>query len=84
MEYKCKGFYSHSVCIFSVGDLQFLSKENDFFVVNKFYLDYDPITYQCIEELYTDRAKNQIQIVDVKTYCDLIKKISSSPKCNFH
>ena len=73
---ECNGKIRNGMCIFSIGDLFHLANLKNYFFVNKFLLDYDPITYQCMEELYFDRAKNQRQIIDMKEYCAVLKKFS--------
>ncbi len=58
-----------------------LASLNNHFLANKFLIDYDPITYQCMEELYLDRVKNQRQFLNLQDYCDTIKMRSDITKC---
>ncbi|RMZ94883.1 beta-1-3-galactosyl-O-glycosyl-glyco beta-1-6-N-acetylglucosaminyltransferase-like [Brachionus plicatilis] len=43
------GELRHNICVFSLEDLPELTTRSEFFL-NKFLLDYDPISYQCMEE----------------------------------
>ena len=74
----CKGKVLNDICIPSIGDLPFLVNLGNHFFANKFLLNYDPITYQCMEELYFKRAKNQTLIVDKYPYCAILKKYSNT------
>ena len=77
---KCKGYYRHGVCVFSIEDLPKFPDLNHF-VVNKFLLEYDPVAYQCMEEWYFDREKNK-PIVNIRFYCDWIQPHSTLANCS--
>lgn len=79
--YKCKGELRHNICVFSLEDIPELVTRNEFFA-NKFLLEYDPLTYQCVEEW----LKNKIslhQTINVIHYCRLMFIIpySINPSC---
>lgn len=69
-EYKCKGKWRHGVCIFSIEDLPEMINRNHF-AVNKFLLDYDPISYQCMEEWYLKREKLNYPM-NIFFYCNFL------------
>ena len=54
-EYKCHGQFVRAICIQGVGDLPMLQKRKELFV-NKLYLDYQPATFVCLEELLYNRT----------------------------
>ena len=79
--YECKsGKHRHHICVLSVDDLQDVVKQREF-IVNKFMLEFDPIAYQCMEEFYEDRVRNQAKI-DMNFYCGFMKPRSSMADCN--
>ena len=47
------------VCIFAVRDLPLLASRVELFA-NKFYLDYEPLTLDCMEELHYNRTRTEI------------------------
>ena len=47
------------VCIWSVGDLPLLRTRPELFT-NKFYLDYEPLAYDCMEELHYNRTREEV------------------------
>jgi beta-1,3-galactosyl-O-glycosyl-glycoprotein beta-1,6-N-acetylglucosaminyltransferase len=47
------------VCIFSVGDLALLASRPELFA-NKFYLDYEPLALDCMEQLHFGRLENEL------------------------
>ncbi|XP_052264525.1 beta-1,3-galactosyl-O-glycosyl-glycoprotein beta-1,6-N-acetylglucosaminyltransferase-like isoform X1 [Dreissena polymorpha] len=51
----CQGKFVRGVCIFGVGDLQELVSKRHLFV-NKFFLDYQPLGLDCIEEWHLNRT----------------------------
>lgn len=78
-EYECKGMWRNGVCVLSIYDLpEMLNRHN--WIVNKFLLDYDPIAYQCMEELYREREENNPS-VNMYFYCNWIKPHSLISKC---
>ncbi|XP_013406220.1 beta-1,3-galactosyl-O-glycosyl-glycoprotein beta-1,6-N-acetylglucosaminyltransferase 3 [Lingula anatina] len=54
-DYPCHGKRVRMVCIFGIGDLPLLMQRKEFFS-NKFYLDYEPLAYDCMEELHYNRT----------------------------
>jgi len=68
--YNCKGEFRHNICVFSIGDLPELVTRNEFFL-NKFLLEYDPISYQCFEEWLNNKVSVH-QTVNIVNYCRLI------------
>ena len=75
----CKGFWRNYICILSIGDLPELIRQPHFFI-NKLFIDFDPITYQCLEEWYMDRMKSR-PYLNMDFYCDIIMKRSSLANC---
>ncbi|XP_013381699.1 beta-1,3-galactosyl-O-glycosyl-glycoprotein beta-1,6-N-acetylglucosaminyltransferase [Lingula anatina] len=53
---KCHGMLQRGVCVFSVEDLPWLLSKPQLFA-NKFYLEYDPILMECLEEVLENRTK---------------------------
>ena len=47
------------VCVFGVGDLPLLGKRPEMFA-NKFYPDYNPLAYDCMEELHFNKTRNEV------------------------
>ncbi len=47
------------VCVFSIGDLGLLSTRPELFA-NKFYLDYEPLALDCMEELHYNRTRQAV------------------------
>ena len=80
-KYNCKGKLRHNICIFSIEDIPKLTPRPEFFL-NKFLLDYDPITFQCMEEWITNKVSLN-QTADVSSYCRLsfVKPYSVHPSC---
>lgn len=75
------GELRHNICVFSIEDLPELVTRNEFFL-NKFLIDYDPISYQCMEE-WLDKKVSLYQTVNVINYCRLLFVIpySINPAC---
>ncbi|XP_013385195.1 beta-1,3-galactosyl-O-glycosyl-glycoprotein beta-1,6-N-acetylglucosaminyltransferase isoform X1 [Lingula anatina] len=46
---KCYGKWQRGICVFGVGDLQFMVERKELFV-NKFLYDYEPLALECAEE----------------------------------
>ncbi len=67
--YKCHGLLRHNICVFSLEDLPQLIGRAEFFA-NKFLLEYDPITYQCMEEWITNKITSN-QAINALNYCRL-------------
>ena len=49
------------ICVFGLGDLYWLSKRKELFA-NKFYLTYEYLAYDCLEEQHRKRTKLRDQI----------------------
>ncbi len=75
----CNGIWKNEVCIFSIEDIPRLISQKHF-ILNKFLLEYDPISYQCMEEWLDYRVK-QTKIINMFFYCQFIAKHSSFAKC---
>lgn len=58
-DYVCKGMYLHDICIIGVGDLPALINSKQLFV-NKFYFHYQPLAYDCLEQLHYNRTREDI------------------------
>jgi hypothetical protein len=60
----CAGQRVRMVCIFATGDLPLLNSRPELFA-NKFYLEWEYLTLDCMEELHFNRTRNQLlQIED--------------------
>ncbi|RNA17189.1 beta-1-3-galactosyl-O-glycosyl-glyco beta-1-6-N-acetylglucosaminyltransferase 3-like [Brachionus plicatilis] len=79
-EYKCKGKWRHGVCVFSVEDLpEMVSRHH--FVVNKFLLDFDPISYQCMEKWYLQRERIELPM-SMFFYCNFLRDHLNNLNCH--
>ncbi|XP_048245483.1 beta-1,3-galactosyl-O-glycosyl-glycoprotein beta-1,6-N-acetylglucosaminyltransferase 3-like [Haliotis rufescens] len=70
MNWPCKGKRVRDICIFGVGDLRLLTSRMELFA-NKFYINYQPRTFECIEEWLRERAMNgdkQNNTIDYEYY----------------
>jgi len=56
--WTCRGKWVREICIFGVGDLPWLHQRPELFV-NKFHSDFEPLTYDCLEELIFNRTMNE-------------------------
>ena len=65
---SCYGKYQRGICIFSVKDLSRLVNRHEIFA-NKFYLNYNPIAYQCMEEWIMKKIKLKSSTVNSSMYC---------------
>jgi hypothetical protein len=79
-KYNCSTNYRNYICMLSVNDLPFIFKL-DHFIVNKFLLDKEPVTYQCLEEWYDYKLKNK-PTINNDAYCQVLKKYSKISLCN--
>jgi hypothetical protein len=64
----------------SVNDLPFIFSLNHF-IVNKFILDKEPVTYQCLEEWYDFKLRNK-PVINNQIYCNVLKKYSNISLCD--
>ena len=48
----------HDICIYGIEDLHRLMGDFEAFFVNKFHQDYEPFTYDCVEELFYNRTRD--------------------------
>ncbi len=53
----------------------------DHFIVNKFILSDEPVTYQCLEEFYEYKIRNK-PIINYDIYFSVLKKYSNISLCN--
>ena len=58
-DWPCAGQRVRLVCIFGVGDLNLLSSRPELFA-NKFYLDYQPLAFDCMERLHYQRMREEV------------------------
>jgi hypothetical protein len=79
--YECKGIYIHNVCIYSLRDVPELVGRREYFA-NKFHLQYDPVTYQCMEEWMANKIKKE-ETIKITDYCRLpfIKDYTQRVEC---
>ena len=56
--WKCHGKRVRQICIFGIGDLPLLASRQEMFA-NKFHLDYQPYTYQCMNEFIFNRTRDE-------------------------
>jgi len=71
--YPCAGKYVRGICIFGVGDLPDLSSRPHLFA-NKFNVNFEPLAYDCLEELLHNRTRlelNGLDLFNVSIYDDL-------------
>jgi hypothetical protein len=57
--WPCHGRYIRSICVFGVGDLPLLASRPELFA-NKFHIDYEPLTLECMEELHYRRLRDEL------------------------
>ena len=57
--WPCYGKRIRMICVFGIGDLPMLRNQRHLFA-NKFYLDYEPFAYDCMEELHYNRTRLDI------------------------
>jgi hypothetical protein len=73
--WPCHGQRVRNVCVFGVGDLPLLASRPELFA-NKFYIDYEPLALDCIEELHYNRTREEIKngapTFDVSLYEQLL------------
>jgi hypothetical protein len=53
--WPCRGQWVREICIFGVGDLPWLHQRPELFV-NKFYAEFEPLAYDCMEEVIFNRT----------------------------
>ena len=66
----CAGKYVHAICITGVADLHRLANTLGLFV-NKVQLNYEHMTFDCLEEMIVNRTRDQywaLQPVDLAVY----------------
>ncbi|VDI10755.1 Hypothetical predicted protein [Mytilus galloprovincialis] len=56
--WPCHGKVIRQICIFGVGDLPLLSKRPEMFA-NKFFLNYQPYTLKCLDQLMFNRTRDE-------------------------
>ena len=57
---QCEGKYVRRICIFGVGDLKLLGSRPEMFA-NKFNADFEPMAYDCLEELLHNRTRREVE-----------------------
>lgn len=57
-DWPCKGKRVRLICIFGIEDLPLLMTRQELFA-NKFHFDYQPYTYQCMDELLFNRTRDE-------------------------
>lgn len=77
---KCVNFY-YDECVFSVDRLPTFLNTNHF-IAKIFFLEYDPIAYQCMEEWYFHR-ENRKPLINMVFYCYWIKRHSTLADCHW-
>ena len=50
--------YYRNVCVFGLGDFSLLSHRPELYA-NKFYIDYNPLLYDCMEELLYNKTREE-------------------------
>ncbi len=78
-KYNCSTYHRNTICMLSVNDLPFIFSLNHF-IVNKFIMDKEPVTYQCLEEYYNFKLKNK-PVINNNIYCNVLKKYSNISLC---
>lgn len=58
-DWPCYGKRVSMVCIFGVGDLSRLAGRPELFA-NKFYIDYEPLAFDCMEQLHYRRLGDEV------------------------
>ncbi|XP_013386129.1 beta-1,3-galactosyl-O-glycosyl-glycoprotein beta-1,6-N-acetylglucosaminyltransferase [Lingula anatina] len=67
----CGGKVVRAICVFGVTDLPKLLSRKELFA-NKFHLTFEPLAYDCMEELYFNRTANEDHFpIDVDYYSSL-------------
>ena len=57
--YPCSGTWMRTICVFGVGDLKNMLTSEKLFL-NKLHNDFQPLTYDCLEELHFNRTRQDI------------------------
>ena len=55
----CHGRFVRNICVIGVGDLHSLAESRQMFV-NKLHADYQPMAYDCLEELHFNRTRADV------------------------
>ena len=58
-KYPCNGKRVRGICVFGIGDLPLLSSRMELFA-NKFHLDFQPESLDCIEEWHHSRMRDEM------------------------
>ncbi|KAL4219083.1 hypothetical protein ACF0H5_021666 [Mactra antiquata] len=72
----CDGKYIRSICILGVGDLLRVKDDISLFV-NKLHLEFQPLTYRCLEEMIFNRTRDQYknQLPIDTTYYSMLDQV---------
>ncbi|XP_058245458.1 beta-1,3-galactosyl-O-glycosyl-glycoprotein beta-1,6-N-acetylglucosaminyltransferase-like [Hemibagrus wyckioides] len=57
----CQGIHIRGVCVFGVGDLQWILEQHHLFA-NKFDTDFDPVAIRCLEKYLRHKALKKLRI----------------------
>lgn len=57
--WPCHGDRVRFICVFGVGDLALLASRPELFA-NKFYVNFEPLTLDCMEELHFNRTRDEM------------------------
>ncbi|XP_045209194.2 beta-1,3-galactosyl-O-glycosyl-glycoprotein beta-1,6-N-acetylglucosaminyltransferase-like [Mercenaria mercenaria] len=71
--WPCKGKRVHGICVFGIADLPLLASRGEMFA-NKFHLEYEPRTLDCLEELLYNNSREEYRGnlgFDVRWYSQL-------------
>ena len=55
---QCQGKWVRGICVLGIGDLPWAYNRPELFI-NKFHLDFEPLTLDCMEELIYNRTIGQ-------------------------
>ena len=57
------GYYRHGICVFGIGDLEWLLQQNQLFA-NKFDDRKDDLILQCLEDWFKIREREERECLD--------------------
>ena len=57
--WPCYGMRVRYICVFSIGDLPLLASRPELFA-NKFYIEYEPLALDCMEQLHYNRTRDEL------------------------
>ena len=71
--WPCQGLRVRLICVFGIGDLPLLASRPELFA-NKFYVNFEPLALDCMEELHYNRTRADLvgdSTFDVSLYQQL-------------